>query len=85
MIEPAKTIAEYNPLSFIVEGVREPIISGIDAAETLDAVLAIVGIVVLGPGAQRPRPAPPAEGGLMEAAATRCRRLARRTWRRSRR
>ncbi len=48
MIEPAKTIAEYNPLSFIVEGVREPIISGIDAGHTLEAVAAILGIVVLG-------------------------------------
>lgn len=48
MIEPAKTIAEYNPLSFIVEGVREPIISGIDATHTLEAVAAILGIVVLG-------------------------------------
>lgn len=48
MIEPAKTIAEYNPLSFIVEGVREPIISGIDATHTLEAVAAIAGIVALG-------------------------------------
>lgn len=48
MIEPAKTIAKYNPLSFIVEGVREPIISGIDATHTLEAVAAILGIVVLG-------------------------------------
>lgn len=48
MIEPAKTIAEYNPLSFIVEGVREPIVSGIDATQTLEAVAAIVGIVALG-------------------------------------
>jgi len=48
MIEPAKTIARYNPLSFIAEGVREPMISGIDAADTLYAVLAILGIVVLG-------------------------------------
>jgi len=48
MIEPAKMIAEYNPLSFIVEGVREPIISGIDAVQTLEAVAAIAGIVVLG-------------------------------------
>ena len=40
MIEPAKTIAEYNPLSFIVEGIREPIISGhLDAPTTLEAVL----------------------------------------------
>jgi ABC-2 type transport system permease protein len=48
MVEPAKTIAEYNPLSFIVEGVRAPIISGIDATQTLEAVAAIAGIVVLG-------------------------------------
>jgi ABC-type multidrug transport system permease subunit len=48
MIEPAKTIAEYNPFSFIVEGVREPIISGIDATQTLEAVAAIAGIVLLG-------------------------------------
>ena len=48
MIEPAQTIAEYNPLSFVVEGIREPIISGIDAADMLDAVLAIAGIVVIG-------------------------------------
>jgi len=48
MIEPARTIAEYNPLSFIVEGVREPIISGIDATHTLEAVAAIAGIIILG-------------------------------------
>jgi ABC-2 type transport system permease protein len=48
MIEPARTIAEYNPLSFIVEGVRKPIISGIDATHTLVAVAAIAGIIVLG-------------------------------------
>lgn len=48
MIEPAKTIAEYNPFSFIVEGVREPIISGIDATQTLEAVAAIAGIIALG-------------------------------------
>jgi ABC-2 type transport system permease protein len=48
MIEPAQTIAEYNPLSFIVEGVRDPIVSGVSASDLLDAVLAIVGIVVLG-------------------------------------
>ena len=48
MIEPARTIAEYNPLSFIVEGVREPIISGIDATHTLEAVAAIAGIIALG-------------------------------------
>ncbi len=48
MIQPAQAIAEYNPLSFVVEGIREPIISGIDAADTLYALLAIAGIVALG-------------------------------------
>lgn len=48
MIEPAKTIAEYNPLSLVVEGVREPIISGIDAGDTAAALAAIGGIVLLG-------------------------------------
>jgi ABC-2 type transport system permease protein len=47
MIEPAQTIAEYNPFSFIVEGVREPIIAGIDATQTLEAVAAIAGILAL--------------------------------------
>lgn len=48
MIEPAQTIAAYNPLSFVVEGVREPIISGIDATDTLGAVAAILAIIVAG-------------------------------------
>ena len=48
MIEPAKTIAAYNPLSFIVEGIRDPIISEISASDLLAAVLAIAGIVVVG-------------------------------------
>jgi ABC-2 type transport system permease protein len=48
MIEPAKTIAEYNPFSLVVEGVREPMISGIDAADTLAAMGAILGIAALG-------------------------------------
>ncbi|MGN6662879.1 MAG: ABC transporter permease [Solirubrobacterales bacterium] len=47
MIEPARTIAEYNPFSFIVEGVREPIIAGIDATQTLEALAAIAGIFAL--------------------------------------
>src|SRR6476646_10674910 len=48
MIQPARAIAEYNPLSFVVEGIRQPIISGIDANDLLDALLAIGGIVALG-------------------------------------
>jgi len=48
MIEPAKAIAEYNPMSFIVEGVRNPIIAGVDAGDLLGALAAIGGIFALG-------------------------------------
>jgi ABC-2 type transport system permease protein len=48
MVEPAKSIAVYNPLSYIVEGIREPIISGISASDVGGAVLAIAGIAVVG-------------------------------------
>ncbi|HEY8082023.1 MAG TPA: ABC transporter permease [Solirubrobacterales bacterium] len=48
MIEPAKTLAGYNPLSFIVDGIRDPMISGITASDMIGAVLSILGIVVLG-------------------------------------
>ena len=82
MIEPAKTIAEYNPLSFIVEGVREPIISGIDATETLEAVAGDRRHRRPRPRAQRAGAATPAAGRLMEAA-TATRRHGAPTWRRS--
>lgn len=48
MIEPAKTIAAYNPLSLIVDGVRDPMISGISGSDMLGATLAIAGIAALG-------------------------------------
>jgi ABC-2 type transport system permease protein len=44
MVEPAKTIAEYNPLSFMVDGLRDPLISGFSASEILDALLAVAAI-----------------------------------------
>jgi ABC-2 type transport system permease protein len=46
MVEPARTIAEYNPMSFVVEGIREPIVDGIDAQHALEAVLAIAAIAL---------------------------------------
>lgn len=48
MIEPAKTIAAYNPLSFVVDGIRNPMISGIDGSDMLGATLAIAAIAALG-------------------------------------
>ncbi len=48
MIEPAKTIATYNPLSFVVNGIRDPIVYGLSGSDVLYAVLAIAGIGLLG-------------------------------------
>ena len=43
--EPARTIAEYNPLSLIANGVREPIIHGVDLGALADGLL---GIAIVG-------------------------------------
>jgi ABC-2 type transport system permease protein len=48
MVEPAKTIAEYNPLSFLVDGMRDPIIAGFSGSETVHALLTVAGIGLLG-------------------------------------
>ena len=51
MLEPAGTIAEYNPISFIVEGVRDPIVSTLTGEDALKAFASIVGIGALSLGA----------------------------------
>jgi ABC-2 type transport system permease protein len=48
MVEPAKTIAGFNPLSTIVEGIRDPIISGLSGSDFVGALIAVVGIGLLG-------------------------------------
>jgi ABC-type multidrug transport system, permease component len=48
MLEPAQTIANYNPLSFIVEGLRDAIVFGFAGSEMLDALLAVIGIGCVG-------------------------------------
>jgi ABC-2 type transport system permease protein len=50
MVEPAASVAEYNPLSFIVEGLREPIVEGWDGSDALAAVASVLGIAVVGLG-----------------------------------
>ncbi|MDP9188454.1 MAG: ABC transporter permease [Actinomycetota bacterium] len=50
ILEPAASIAEYNPLSFIVEGIREPIIGGFELGDQLKAVASVLGIGALGLG-----------------------------------
>jgi ABC-2 type transport system permease protein len=47
MLAPASQIAEYNPISFIVDGVRDQVIGGFDAvafAETV-AAIALIGAI----------------------------------------
>jgi ABC-2 type transport system permease protein len=50
MLEPASWIAQYNPFSFIVNGIRDPIISGWSATTELKAIAAVIGIGTLGFG-----------------------------------
>jgi ABC-2 type transport system permease protein len=47
LLEPAASVADYNPLSFIAEGIREPVISSLTIktlAEALGAI-ALVGAI----------------------------------------
>jgi ABC-2 type transport system permease protein len=49
MLEPAATVARYNPLSFIVEGVRDPVISSLSVksfAKAIGSIALIGGISV---------------------------------------
>jgi ABC-2 type transport system permease protein len=48
MLEPASWVAQYNPFSFIVNGIRDPIISGWDVTTELKAIAAVIGIGALG-------------------------------------
>ncbi len=45
LVEPAKTIAKYNPLSFIVDAVRDPVISTLSMD---DLALGLAGIALVG-------------------------------------
>ncbi len=45
LLEPAQTVARYNPLSFIVEAVRDPVISVFSGKELLQG---LAGIVLVG-------------------------------------
>jgi ABC-2 type transport system permease protein len=48
MLEPASWVAEYNPFSFIVDGIREPMIDGWSATTQLKAIASVLGIGALG-------------------------------------
>jgi ABC-2 type transport system permease protein len=48
MLDPAGWVAKYNPLSFIVNGIREPSISGWNLTDELKAIASVIGIAALG-------------------------------------
>jgi ABC-2 type transport system permease protein len=48
MLEPASWVAQYNPFSFIVNGIREPIIDGWSITTQLKAIASVIGIGALG-------------------------------------
>ncbi len=48
LLEPAKTVAAWNPLSFIVDGVREPVISVFSTETFLEGVAGIALFGVAG-------------------------------------
>jgi ABC-type multidrug transport system permease subunit len=48
MLQPAASVADYNPLSFIVEGLREPIIASFDGSDEMLAIGAVLGVMALG-------------------------------------
>lgn len=50
MQEPAATVAQYNPLSFVVAGVRDPVVSVVTGAGALKAFASIAGFAALGLG-----------------------------------
>lgn len=47
MLEPAKTVAEYNPISFIVEGIRDPVITSLSTGKLFKAIGSIALIAAL--------------------------------------
>jgi ABC-2 type transport system permease protein len=47
---PADWVAAYNPLSYVAEGIRDPIISSITASTVLEGLAAALGIAAAGIG-----------------------------------
>ena len=50
LVEPAKTIAKYNPLSFIVDAARDPVISAFSATDLLQGIAGIAFVAAIGVG-----------------------------------
>ena len=47
LLSPSRQIAHYNPLSYVADGMRDPIIGAVHASPVLDGLLAAFGIVAV--------------------------------------
>jgi ABC-2 type transport system permease protein len=50
LLEPARTVAEWNPLSFVVEAVRDPVISAFSTEALAEGIAALALVAALGLG-----------------------------------
>jgi len=50
LLEPARSVAEWNPLSFIVEGIRDLVISTFSATQFAEGVAALALVALVGVG-----------------------------------
>ena len=48
LLEPAQTIADWNPMSLIAEGLRDPIISGLTFDATMKGLGGIAIVAAIG-------------------------------------
>jgi ABC-2 type transport system permease protein len=48
LLEPAKAVAQYNPLSFVVDGIRDPIAFSLSGGEVIASAATLAGITALG-------------------------------------
>jgi ABC-2 type transport system permease protein len=48
MLEPAGTIARYNPISFVADGLRDPVVFGLSGKVVADAVLGVAIVAAIG-------------------------------------
>ena len=48
LLEPAKSISDWNPMSFIAEALRDPVVSDISAQPLVEGMLAIAGVMAFG-------------------------------------
>jgi ABC-2 type transport system permease protein len=50
LLEPARSAAEWNPLSFIIEGIRDLVISTFSDTTFLEGIAALLSIGLFGLG-----------------------------------